>query len=34
MNADSVIDPAVFQCYGENDYHRMYINEIIRVLKR
>ena len=34
LNADSVIDPAVFQCYGENDYHRMYINEIIRVLKR
>ena len=34
LNADSVIDPAIFQCYGENDYHRMYINEIIRVLKR
>ena len=34
LNADSVIDPAVFKCYGENDYHRMYINEIIRVLKR
>ena len=34
LNAKSVIDSDVFRCYGEDDYHRMYVSEIVKVLKR
>ncbi|MBQ1474472.1 MAG: flavin reductase [Ruminococcus sp.] len=34
LNAKSVIDADVFRCYGEDDYHRMYVSEIVKVLKR
>ncbi len=35
LNRESVIDgDAVLKNYGENDWHRMYVSEIVSVLKR
>ena len=34
LNEASVIEPSVKSWYNGDDYHRMYVSEIVKVLKR
>ncbi len=34
LNKDSIIDNSIESCYAENDYHKMYVGEILKILEK